>query len=690
MQSPFFYSCRPAHLQTGFIFPGKSEEDEKNKNVSSEDMVRICGSFDMGWPTRSTGRTYDSLSGTAGYVGLLTGKIMCYISLNRKCKMCSLGHKPEDHDCRLNFEGSAKAMEPRAAVLLTKNNSIFIECCVELGVFIGDNDSSSIFAIRSVINYEIVKQSDKNHTSKGVVNEMYKINKKYKELNGITIKYLQKGFNYSVAQNQGDSVGMAEAIKNIPYHSFNIHTNCGTWCKYHLDPANYKHSTIDDFQDQNLFEELKCLFNILATKTNQFSAGASSNANESFNSMLASKAPKSRLYGMSSAGDIRVAFTVNKKNDGEIQVSNLAKKLTLSPGKHTIKYAKKIDASGKNRYKIALTTNFKRRRLYLKKQKTELRNKKELAEGTTYETNVGLLQNMDLPRTIASIDTNLQPIVVFFDLETGSFSKNTDILQIAAKHEDSTFSVYIKPTQKIREDASMVNGLRYINGNLQLHGNIVDTKSLPEAMREFHEFLLSFERKCILTAHNCKFDYTRLLIATKKVFMAEHFECVVAGFCDTLPLTKKFTGKNTSGENKLGTLASNFGINTNEAHNAVCDVQMLEQVLKKMNVSNETILASSLSWNQAVENENFLQELPNALKALSPLNNCTSLATRKKMIAANISYDMLLDSYKQNKLLGLLDVLGEDENGIIRVTKCRRVVQKICDYLITVPNVVTN
>ena len=81
--------------------------------------------------------------------------------------MCDLGHPKDDHDCMLNFEDSAKAMEPEAAVLLV-NNAIFKECNVQLGIFMGDNGSSAICIARNAVDYEIIKHDDINHTSKSV------------------------------------------------------------------------------------------------------------------------------------------------------------------------------------------------------------------------------------------------------------------------------------------------------------------------------------------------------------------------------------------------------------------------------------------------------------------------------------------------------------------------------------------
>lgn len=56
------------------------------------------------------------------------------------------------------------------------------------------------------------------------------------------------------------------------------------------------------------------------------------------------------------------------------------------------------------------------------------------------------------------------------------------------------------------------------------------------------------------------------------------------------------------------------------------------------------------------------------------------------VIVAGITFDMILNAYNQNKLMGLLDILGEDENGIVRVTKNRKIATKIGCYLEKLPN----
>lgn len=212
-------------MQKGFIFPDLSLEDEENGNVPSQSVVRIAASFDTGWPTKGSGRSYDSLSGTAGLMGYFNRKILSQVVFNRKCHTCDLGiNSGEEHDCRLNYFGSAKGMEPKAAVKLIKS-PILIDCKVQLGIFIGDCDSSAIKAARDSVNHEIIKQDDRNHTSKGLTSQLYKMQKKHKELTSVNIQYLKECFNYCLCQNAGNNSALSNAIKNIPMHTFNKHDN---------------------------------------------------------------------------------------------------------------------------------------------------------------------------------------------------------------------------------------------------------------------------------------------------------------------------------------------------------------------------------------------------------------------------------------------------------------------------------
>lgn len=117
---------------------------------------------------------------------------------------------------------------------------------------------------------------------------------------------------------------MAAAIRSIPHHAFNDHTQCGIWCGYIKDKENYDHRTVPGgFNNQNLFKDLKEVFYKLADNA-KFACGASSNRNESLNAT--SKDPKSRCYSMSAFADFRFSCSVApKKSWGKIYPRNSRK-----------------------------------------------------------------------------------------------------------------------------------------------------------------------------------------------------------------------------------------------------------------------------------------------------------------------------------------------------------------------------
>ena len=218
------FKAGPFGYKTSFPeIPHDVDDDNIAQYVLERNIVQIAASFDMGWTTRGNGKSYDSLSGTAALIGFFSKQVISFITYNRKCKSCDNGVPKENHPCVLNFEGSAKSMEPKAAVELVSNNKIFDELNLQLGIFIGDNDSTAIHDARNSVFYEIVKQADTNHTGKGLSNALYKIKPSYKELTTAIIKYLKRAFAFAVSQNAPNSKKIAQAFKNIPYHCFNQH-----------------------------------------------------------------------------------------------------------------------------------------------------------------------------------------------------------------------------------------------------------------------------------------------------------------------------------------------------------------------------------------------------------------------------------------------------------------------------------
>ncbi|XP_026666567.1 uncharacterized protein LOC113463857 [Ceratina calcarata] len=155
---------------------------EENAATAFDAVVNIMVSYDMGWTIRGCGRDYDNLNGFGSIVGVLSRQILDYSTCNRKCKKCDMGRTPLDHNCRLNYWDSSKAMEAHVANKHVNNSSILKSNNLQVGIFVGDDDSSSISACRAGSSHPIGKLSDTNHTSNGIKRQLYDIEKTHNEL----------------------------------------------------------------------------------------------------------------------------------------------------------------------------------------------------------------------------------------------------------------------------------------------------------------------------------------------------------------------------------------------------------------------------------------------------------------------------------------------------------------------------
>ena len=57
-----------------------------------------------------------NVTGVGTMIGLKSGKVIAYGTRTKRCAVCGAasrkGERPRSHDCRLNWSGSSKAMEP--------------------------------------------------------------------------------------------------------------------------------------------------------------------------------------------------------------------------------------------------------------------------------------------------------------------------------------------------------------------------------------------------------------------------------------------------------------------------------------------------------------------------------------------------------------------------------------------------
>lgn len=151
------------------------------------------------------------------------------------------------------------------------------------------------------------------------------------------------------------------------------------------------------------------------------------------------------------------------------------------------------------------SVQFKRRWLILKTERRSIECASEIREGDTYASNIGQEKKtpdiVEIPSAIDNVEHVTGEVShVIFDLETGGFSRTSDILQISV-HGDNQFNRYVTSTQKISKWSSNITKLTENNGQLFHDGKAVTTISVQDAMFEFIAFLKTVKNP-VLVGHN--------------------------------------------------------------------------------------------------------------------------------------------------------------------------------------------
>lgn len=111
-------------------------------------------------------------------------------------------------------------------------------------------------------------------------------------------------------------------------HAFGKHGNCDLQILVWLlkDPATYTHKSLPygkDLQDAKLQKDLEAVVEVFAKNAEKLAPLGSSQASESLNNSVGSKAPKNCYYGASESNDYRVACAVSQKNLGYSHVTEV-------------------------------------------------------------------------------------------------------------------------------------------------------------------------------------------------------------------------------------------------------------------------------------------------------------------------------------------------------------------------------
>ena len=126
--------------------------------------------------------------------------MLAFETQNKQCRTCDtsderLKRKPLNHDCRKNWQGTAKAMESDMVVSMLQRQEGKTFCVDTLAL---DNDNTTATAIRERVKREINDIKDINHTKNNLGSHLSALRNQHPNLSDMVIKCLRKMFGYAV------------------------------------------------------------------------------------------------------------------------------------------------------------------------------------------------------------------------------------------------------------------------------------------------------------------------------------------------------------------------------------------------------------------------------------------------------------------------------------------------------------
>ena len=205
-------------------------------------MISI--SFDMGWNKRFSGNHYDSLSGHALAIGCLSNKLLNVVVSSKMCRQCAVarenGEEPPEHVYPQNYEGSSKAMEADAALILYKDIYDKSDKKIHLKAVVADDDSSMRSLLKHRCNNpkgrlpeemnELDWLVDPSHRTKVVAKPIYQLAGLYNKISICTkldTMRIKKYSGYMIKTNRNKSISeIVGASKAVIEHLFGNHKFC--------------------------------------------------------------------------------------------------------------------------------------------------------------------------------------------------------------------------------------------------------------------------------------------------------------------------------------------------------------------------------------------------------------------------------------------------------------------------------
>ncbi|XP_063448242.1 uncharacterized protein LOC134727784 [Mytilus trossulus] len=257
--------------------------------------------------------------------------------------------------------------------------------------------------------------------------------------------------------------------------------------------------SVSSIVDGALQNDLKSVFTKYAENSGKLSSLGSTQANESFNRIVASKAPKQHHYSSSGSLNYRIAACVAQKNEGNKYILDVNKNMSVSPGYYTLRLAVLRDIQHRKRKAIANTYRFKQRRRNVKSTRHQKLATREVREGVTYSSGIGLEDHLSddieeipspsLQPAYQTIEWSTTVNNIFFDIEATGLARNSHITQISATSDKGSINTYVLPKKPITPKAQEITGIKVEGSKMFCHDKEVKSVGIKEALKMLILFL---------------------------------------------------------------------------------------------------------------------------------------------------------------------------------------------------------
>ena len=303
----------------------------------------------MGWPTKGTGRNYNSHTGFGAFLGAYKHKVIMSKIYCRQCRYCESSKRNnipiKPHKCVQNFptNKSSKSMEA-AAILNMAINSVLDRKFV-IRAIVSDDDSVMRAHLRHKLDendprdkgklpkwiYEPIFLADPSHRIKAISKHFYALanqNVSQSRVNKSMAKRLKKNWGYMVRQNRDKTIDEFVKNANAPLeHLFNNHEYCSPdWCdalkarkegRVYIHPEGYCNKNTET--GAKMYSQLAAITKKYGTASylRQSMHPFNTQSNEALNFSQACLTPKSKSFHESFTFHHRHAIVVGVHITGE-------------------------------------------------------------------------------------------------------------------------------------------------------------------------------------------------------------------------------------------------------------------------------------------------------------------------------------------------------------------------------------